>query len=116
VLVLAVLLAGRREAARALAGFVPDCAVLLTRLGRAVDLRRRDRLLLIAALAYLAFPIDAIPDLIPVAGQLDDAVVVALVLRRVLRAAGPELVREAWPGPPSGLRVVLRLAGLRAPR
>lgn len=111
--VLAVLAAGRRAAARALVGFVPDCALLLTRLGRAVELRRRDRVLLLAALAYLAFPIDLVPDFLPIAGQLDDAVVVALVLRRVLRAAGAERVRDAWPGPPQGLRVVLGLAGLR---
>jgi uncharacterized membrane protein YkvA (DUF1232 family) len=111
--VLAVLAAGHRAAARALVGFVPDCAVLLTRLGRAVELRRRDRVLLLAALVYLACPLDVVPDFLPVAGQLDDAVVVALVLRRVLRAAGAERVRAAWPGPPEGLRVVLGLAGLR---
>jgi len=113
-LVLAVFAAGRRGAARALLGFVPDCALLLARLGRSVDLQRRDRVLLVAALGYLAFPIDLVPDFLPVAGQLDDAVVVAVVLRRVLRVAGAERVRAAWPGPPEGLRVVLGLAGLRA--
>ncbi len=51
------------------------------------------------------------PDFIPVAGQLDDAIVLALVLRSVLRGSGPELVREHWRGPERSLAVVLRLAG-----
>jgi uncharacterized membrane protein YkvA (DUF1232 family) len=61
---------------------------------------------------YLALPFDLVPDFIPIAGQLDDAVIVALALRAVLRASGPDLVREHWPGPESSLAVVLRLAGV----
>jgi uncharacterized membrane protein YkvA (DUF1232 family) len=57
-------------------------------------------------------PFDLIPDFVPVAGQLDDAVLVALVLRRVVRAR-PELVCEHWPGPQPSLEVVLRLADVR---
>ena len=91
-------IAGRREDARALAGFVPDCVVLFSRLLRDPRLPRRHKLLVAALLPYLLLPVDLIPDFIPVAGQLDDAVIVALVLRRVLRA-NPELVEEHWPGP-----------------
>jgi hypothetical protein len=46
-----------------------------------------------------------------VAGQLDDAILVGLVLRSLVRSAGPELIREHWPGPEESLRAVLRLAG-----
>jgi uncharacterized membrane protein YkvA (DUF1232 family) len=107
--------AGRREEARALAGLVPDCLVLLRRLLGDERVPRRRKLLLVALLGYLALPFDLIPDLIPVAGQLDDVIVVALVLRHVLRGAGPELVREHWPGPEASLRLVLRLADGRCP-
>jgi uncharacterized membrane protein YkvA (DUF1232 family) len=55
-------------------------------------------------------PFDLLPDFIPVAGQLDDAVIVVFVLRRVARK-NPELIREHWPGPPSSLALILRLAG-----
>jgi uncharacterized membrane protein YkvA (DUF1232 family) len=48
-------------------------------------------------LPYLASPIDLIPDFIPVLGLLDDALIVAFVVRHVIRAAGPEVVQEHWP-------------------
>lgn len=106
-----LLLLGRRQDARAWAGFVPDCVVLFRRLS-ADDRVSRPRKLLIAGLVgYLALPFDLVPDFIPVAGQLDDAIIVALVLRTVLRGAGPGLLREHWPGPPTSLGVMLRLAG-----
>jgi uncharacterized membrane protein YkvA (DUF1232 family) len=109
-LVLAFLAAGRRQDVRAVVGFVPDCVVLFTRLIRDERLPKRHKLLVAALIPYLAMPFDLIPDFIPVAGQLDDAVLVAFVLRRVVRR-DPGLVRELWPGPPTSLAVVLRLAG-----
>jgi uncharacterized membrane protein YkvA (DUF1232 family) len=96
--VAAFFVAGRREDARAIAGLVPDCIVLFSRLLRDPRLPRREKLLVAALLPYLLSPIDLIPDFIPVAGQLDDAVIVALVLGRVVRSR-PELVEEHWPGP-----------------
>lgn len=107
-LVTALLLLGRREDARALAGFVPDCLVLVSRLMKDDRVPRRRKLLLAALIGYLALPFDLVPDFIPVAGQLDDVLVVALVLRRFLRSGGDELVRELWPGPPQSLGLVLR--------
>ena len=101
---------GRREDARALAGFVPDCVVLFRRLLQDERVPRRSKLLLGALIAYLAMPVDLVPDFIPVAGQLDDVIVVVFVLRRVLRAGGPELLREHWPGPAVSLQALLRLA------
>ena len=109
--VLVLLVAGRRQDARALAGFVPDCVLLFTRLARDSRLPRRHKLILGGLVAYLALPFDLVPDFIPVAGQLDDAILVALVLRTILRGSGRQLVQEHWPGPPSSLSFVLRLAG-----
>jgi uncharacterized membrane protein YkvA (DUF1232 family) len=106
-----LVLAGRRTDARALAGFVPDCIVLFQRLLGDPRMPRRYRALVVALLGYLAFPFDVVPDFIPVAGQLDDAVVVALALRVILRGAGFEMIEEHWPGPRSSLSLILRLAG-----
>ena len=109
-LVAALIVAGRSEEARALAGFIPDCLVLISRLLADKRVPRRRKLLLAALVGYLALPFDLIPDFIPVAGQLDDVLVVALVLRRFLRAGGDDLVREHWPGPERSLMLVLRVA------
>jgi uncharacterized membrane protein YkvA (DUF1232 family) len=111
-IVVAFVLAGRRGDARALARFVPDCLVLFTRLLRDRRLPRRHKILVGALIPYLAMPFDLIPDFVPIAGQLDDAVLVALVLRRVVRS-DPDLVREHWPGPPASLAFILRIAGQR---
>src|SRR5918992_4127231 len=100
---------GRRSAASALARFVPDCLVLLRRLVADERVPRRRKFVLVMLVAYLALPIDLVPDMIPVAGQLDDAIVLALGLRFVLRSAGASVVQEHWPGPEESLSVLKRL-------
>jgi uncharacterized membrane protein YkvA (DUF1232 family) len=101
---------GRREDARAFATLIPDCIVLVSRLVRDPRVSRPRKLLLFALVGYLALPFDLVPDFIPVAGQLDDAIVVALVLRSLVRSGGEPLLRELWPGPERSLGLILRLA------
>jgi uncharacterized membrane protein YkvA (DUF1232 family) len=108
--VLWLVAAGRRDDARALATFIPDCIVLVTRLARDPRVPRRRKLLLLGLVGYLALPFDLVPDFIPVAGQLDDAIIVALVLRHFVKAGGDQLIRELWPGPQPSLDLILRLA------
>jgi uncharacterized membrane protein YkvA (DUF1232 family) len=64
-------------------------------------------------LGYLAIPIDLVPDFVPVLGYADDAIVVSLVLRSVLRRAGGAVVRRHWPGTDDGLAALGRLTGLQ---
>lgn len=116
-LVVALLLAARREDARgadarALLRLVPDVVRLLRRLGSDPTLPRGVRVRLWFLLGYLVLPIDLVPDVIPVIGYADDAIVVALALRSVVRAAGPAALDRHWPGTPEGLRAVRRLSGL----
>jgi uncharacterized membrane protein YkvA (DUF1232 family) len=108
VAVLAVI--GRRSAARAIAGFIPDCAIMFRRLLALPETSRWERTGLVVLVAYLLSPLDIVPDFIPVAGQLDDAVIVALALAFVLRRHGEAAIRSAWPGPEASLRVVLGAA------
>jgi uncharacterized membrane protein YkvA (DUF1232 family) len=112
VAVAALIAAGRREDARALAGFIPDCLVLVGRLARDPRISRPRRAVLFGVLGYLALPIDLVPDFLPGIGQLDDAVLLGVALRLVIHAGGTEMVREAWPGPEASLTLVLRAAGL----
>jgi uncharacterized membrane protein YkvA (DUF1232 family) len=111
--VLAFVVAGRRTDARALAGFVPDCVILFSRLLRDPRVPRRSKILVATLIPYLALPVDLIPDVIPVAGQADDAVLIALVLRILVKRTDAAVLRELWPGPDRSLLVVFRLAGVR---
>ena len=98
-----------RDAAR----LVPDCLVLLRRLVTDRRVSRCRRLMVLALIPYLASPIDLIPDFIPVIGYLDDVAIVALVLRGVVKGAGPAVLEEHWPGTPEDLatlRHALRVA------
>ena len=85
--------------ARELLRLLPDVARTVGRLARDP-----------AVLGYLAVPVDLVPDVIPVIGYADDAVLVVLVLRAVLRRAGEDALRRHWPGTPEGLAAVLRVA------
>jgi uncharacterized membrane protein YkvA (DUF1232 family) len=92
---------------------VPDVVRLVRRLARDPALPRGVRVGLVFLVAYLVSPIDVIPDFIPIVGYADDAIIIALVLRSVARAAGPHALDRHWTGTPQGLRAVKRLAGLR---
>ena len=97
-----------REALRLL----PDVLRLVRRLAADKTLPRGVRLRLGLLLAYLACPIDLIPDFIPVLGYADDAIIVTTVLRSVVRRAGIDAVRAQWPGTDHGFAAIARLTGL----
>jgi uncharacterized membrane protein YkvA (DUF1232 family) len=93
---------------------LPDAIRLLRRLAADRSLHRGVRLRLWLLLAYLAFPIDLVPDFLPVIGYADDVVIVGMALRSVVRRAGPDAVRQLWPGTSDGLAALwslLRLPG-----
>lgn len=100
-----------REALRLL----PDVIRLLRRLAADPDLPRGVRIRLGLLLGYLLLPIDLVPDFIPVIGYADDAIVVALALRAVVRGAGPDALAKHWPGTATGLDTLHRLARLPTP-
>lgn len=91
---------------------LPDLLRLLRRLATDTALPRGVRVRLALLMAYLALPIDLIPDFLPVVGYADDAIIVAFVLRSVVRRAGIEAVRAHWPGTESGFAALARLTGL----
>jgi uncharacterized membrane protein YkvA (DUF1232 family) len=108
-LIAALYLAGRETDARALARLVPDCIVLGRRLLGDPRVLLRHKIALGLLVGYLAMPIDLVPDFIPVVGYLDDAALVVVVLRALVRSNGPALLREHWPGSGRGLELLLRL-------
>ena len=91
---------------------LPDTIRLVRRLASDRSIPRSARFPVWMLLAYLAFPIDLVPDFLPVLGYADDVILTALVLRRLVRYAGQTKVSEQWPGTPEGLtalRAMLRL-------
>jgi len=94
---------------------LPDVLRLLTRLAADPEVPRRARIALVALLAFIASPIDLIPDLIPVIGFADDVIITALVLRWITRTAGADALTRHWPGTPDGLVALRRLCGLGDP-
>jgi uncharacterized membrane protein YkvA (DUF1232 family) len=99
------------------ARIVPDALRLVRRLAADKNLPRGVRIRLWCLLAYLVSPIDLVPDFIPVVGYADDAIILSLVLRSVIKRAGVDAVRAHWPGTPDGLATLSRLCRLPiAPR
>lgn len=91
---------------------LPDLLRLLRRLVADPAVPRAARVRLALLLGYLAIPFDLVPDFVPVLGYADDAIIVSLVLRSVVRRAGAPLVRRHWSGTDEGLAAVARLTGM----
>jgi uncharacterized membrane protein YkvA (DUF1232 family) len=62
---------------------------------------------------WIASPIDLIPEFIPIAGPLDDAIVAALVLRHLLRRTARSVLIEHWRGDPATLEAIVGLRRVR---
>ena len=102
-LVVGLLLTGRREDARALATFIPDCIVLVSRLMADKRVPRRRKLLLAALIGYLALPFDLVPDFIPFLGEVDDVFLLMTALQRLISNAGRRVLLDHWTGARSEL-------------
>jgi uncharacterized membrane protein YkvA (DUF1232 family) len=105
--VAALILAGRKVEAKQLARLLPDLAALLRGLLRDPRVPRGSKVLVGFAIVWVISPIDLLPEFLPVIGPFDDVLVVALVLRHLVKRAGPEVIREHWRGDPVMLERVL---------
>jgi uncharacterized membrane protein YkvA (DUF1232 family) len=101
-----------RDAVRIL----PDAVRLVSRLSRNPALGRTTRFRLLLVVVYLALPIDLVPDFIPVLGYADDAILIGLVIRSLVRRAGPDIIRQTWPGTDAGLDLLAKLCNVPALR
>lgn len=99
-----------KEAALAL----PNLVKLLARLIRDPRVPGRSKALAGAALAYIASPIDVVPDLIPVLGKSDDVFVAIFAVHHLVRTAGEDVVVEHWDGGADVLEFVNSLIDVAA--
>jgi uncharacterized membrane protein YkvA (DUF1232 family) len=72
-------------------GKLPRYSKLLIKLYKSRDIRKRHKALLSMGLAYSLSPIELIPGIIPVAGQLDNLLIMLKCLEKVLNATDDEI-------------------------
>ena len=90
---------------------LPDLVRMLKGLAMDRSMPRQIRIAMVALLAFMASPIDLIPDVIPVIGYADDVILIAVTLRWVIRSAGTDALARHWPGSEDGLEAVCRVVG-----
>jgi uncharacterized membrane protein YkvA (DUF1232 family) len=91
---------------------LPDLAVLLARLLRDRRVPLGARLIAGAALAYVLSPVDVMPEfLFGPLGILDDVVIAAAAVSRLLNHVHPDLIAAHWSGRSSALEAVRRVTG-----
>jgi uncharacterized membrane protein YkvA (DUF1232 family) len=96
----------RRTQLKEYALFAPRLVRLVARLMRDARVPPRQKAILVVLGAYLASPIDVIPDFIPGIGAIDDLVLAAFALDQILNRVPEEVVREHWDGEEDVLQIV----------
>ncbi len=91
---------------------MPNIIKLVVRLLQDPRVPRRAKITLGLAAAYVASPIDFIPEVIPVVGWADDVIIVMFAIDALIERAGEEVVEEHWDGPGDLLSLVRDVVAL----
>ncbi|MGR6835373.1 YkvA family protein [Syntrophomonas erecta] len=78
--------------------FLPNLMKLVYRLMKNEGIAQSDKVLLVATAAYVLSPWDLMPDMIPFLGQVDDLLLLALVLKRLMDSVSQEVLESYWDG------------------
>jgi len=103
---------GQRSGLRDTLLLLPDLTVLLLRLLRDDRVSVGDKGIALAGIAYVLSPLDLMPEFLfgPI-GLLDDLVVIAATLSRLVNHVHPDVVRSHWSGQGDALEVIQRVSG-----
>lgn len=112
---------GARRTLVAAIASIPNYLRLLWGLFRDGRVAWFDKLLVLAAIAYVISPLDLIPDFIPVIGQADDIFFLMLAVRHLIANTGEHVLRDHWRGHPddltdANLRMTVAAAAFFLPR
>lgn len=97
-----------------LAQAVPNLAKLIVRTARDPRAPVKSKAATAAAVALAISPIDLIPDFIPVLGRVDDVLLVAYAVNRLVEQTGIAVLQEHWDGDPRLLSALLEIIDLTA--
>jgi uncharacterized membrane protein YkvA (DUF1232 family) len=87
----------------------PDLVMLLVRLLRDPRVAVGDKAVALVGVAYVLSPLDLMPVwLFGPLGALDDLIVVAATLSRIVNHVHPDVVRSHWSGQGDALRLIQR--------
>jgi uncharacterized membrane protein YkvA (DUF1232 family) len=95
---------------------LPDLGRLLRSLSRDPRVPWHAKAIAAGAALYVASPVDLLPDVVPGVGGVDDLVAVLIAVRRLVSAAGYDVVREHWTGTDDAFGVLIVLAGVGTAR
>jgi uncharacterized membrane protein YkvA (DUF1232 family) len=95
---------------------LPDLGRLLRSLARDPRVPWHAKAIAASAAIYVASPVDLLPDVIPGVGGVDDLLAVLVAVRRLVAAAGYDVVREHWTGTDDAFGLVIVLAGVGTAR
>lgn len=91
---------------------MPNIVKLVARLLKDPRVPRRAKITLGLAAAYVASPIDLIPEIVPVIGWADDVLILMFAIDSLIERAGEEVVSEHWDGPGDLLSLVRDVVAL----
>ena len=101
---------GASSGVRDLALLLPDLAVLLLRLVRDPRVPLGSKAIALLGFSYTLWPIDLLPELfLGPLGYLDDLIVLAATLSRIVNHVHPDLVRAHWSGQGDALDAIRRV-------
>ena len=78
--------------------FIPNLLFLSARLMVDGRVPAKERLLVAGAIVYAFVPLDFIPDVFPLVGQIDDSYLISMTLLRLMTVTDPRVIREHWRG------------------
>ena len=91
----------RTGAKRTVVYYMKQLPAYLRLLGGLITDRRVsavDKLFVAGAMAYIALPVDFIPDFIPFIGEVDDVFILVMALQRLVANAGRNVLVAHWTG------------------
>lgn len=92
--------------------FIPNLLKLVYRLAQDINVSKTDRALLLGTIAYVLSPWDFLPDVVPFLGQLDDLLLMALVLKRLMDSVSHNILLSYWDGDKDLLRLMESIINL----